>query len=139
MRPEDVRVLMRRNILELWAGGREELIAEFFVEDCVDHMPVPGQAAGHAGLRQVLRAFHHAFPDQTMELHGVLADGDFGVDFWTFSGTHTGDLPGIPATGRPVRFSGIDVARIAAGRITEIWHVEDMAALWRQLGIALPA
>jgi len=133
------RELMRTSITQLWAGGREELIPALFAEDCVDHMPVPGQRPGHDGLRDVLRAFHAAFPDQEMELHGVLEDGDFGVDFWTFRGTHTGDLPGIPATGRRVVFMGIDVARIGAdGRIAEIWHVEDMAALWRQLGVELP-
>lgn len=134
------RELMRRSILELWAGGREELIPELFAPDCVDRNPVPGQAPGHEGLRQVLRAFHAAFPDQEMELHGVLADGEFGVDFWRFTGTHTGELAGVAPTGRRVDFQGIDVARIRDGRIVEIWHVEDMLALWRQLGVErLPA
>ncbi len=69
-----------------------------------------------------------------MELHGTLADGDFGVDFWTFRGTHTGELDGVAPTGTVVEFGGIDVARIVDGRIKEIWHVEDMATMWRQLG-----
>jgi len=132
------RALMRRNIEELFAAGNAELIPEIYAEDVVDHNPVVGQRPGHDGLRDVLAAFHEAFPDQRMELHGTLADGEFGVDFWTFRATHTGAIDGVEATGNPVEFSGIDVARIVDGRIQEIWHVEDMAAMWRQLGASPP-
>jgi steroid delta-isomerase-like uncharacterized protein len=132
--PDEIRELMRRNIVELFATGDESLIPELYWPDVVDHNPVPGQRPGHDGLRDVLATFHHAFPDQEMELHRTLADGDHGVDVWTFRATHTGELDGIPATGRRVEFSGIDVARVVDGRIKEIWHVEDIASMWRQLG-----
>jgi len=125
---------MRRQIEDVFARNGQSLIADTYWEDIVDHNPIPGQRPGHDGLRDVLDVFHHAFPDQQMTLHGVLADGDMGVDFWTFRGTHTGDLDGWPATGKTVEFSGIDVARVVDGRIKEIWHVEDMATMWRQLG-----
>ena len=131
---EEIRELMRRNIEELFAKGDKDLIPEIYSPDVVDHNPVPGQRPGHDGLRDVLDAFHTAFPDQEMELHGTLADGVFGVDFWTFRATHLGELGGVPATGKRVEFKGIDVARIVDGRISEIWHVEDIDAMWRQLG-----
>ncbi len=124
---------MRRNIEELFAAGNTDLIPEIYAPDVVDHNPVPGQRSGHDGLRDVLAAFHEAFPDQEMELHGTLADGDFGVDFWTFRATHLASLDGSPPTGKRVEFSGIDVARVVDGRISEIWHVEDMAAMWHQI------
>jgi steroid delta-isomerase-like uncharacterized protein len=134
--PDDVRELMRRNIEELWGQSRRELIPELYAPDCVDHNPVPGQAPGHAGLYAVMDAFSTAFPDLAMTLHGTLADGDFGVDFWTFRATHSGELMGVPATGRRVEFSGIDVVRVGPdGRIAEIWHVEDLASMLTQLGV----
>ena len=129
-----IREVMRRNIEELFAVGNSELIEHLYWPDVIDHNPVPGQRPGYDGLRDVLATFHRAFPDQRMTLHGTLADGDFGVDFWTFRATHTGELDGWPATGRTVEFNGIDVAKIVGGRIKEIWHVEDMASMWRQLG-----
>ncbi len=128
------REVMRRNIEELFARGDAALIEELYWPDVVDHNPVPGQRAGHDGLRDVLAAFHSAFPDQQMQLHGTLADRDLAVDFWTFRATHTGALEDWPATGRVVTFQGIDVARIVDGRIKEIWHVEDVASMWAQLG-----
>ncbi len=132
--PDDIRALMRRLITELFAGGRAELIPELFWPDVIDHNPAPDQRPGHDGLRDVLETFHRAFPDQEMELHGTLADGEFGVDFWTFRGTHTGELNGVAPTGTRVEFTGIDIARVRDGRIAEMWHVEDMATMWTQLG-----
>jgi predicted ester cyclase len=70
-----------------------------------------------------------------MELLCTLADGDLAVDHWIFRGTHTGELDGVPPTGRRVEFGGFDLARIRNGRIAEIWHVEDMAAMWADLGL----
>lgn len=136
MSPDDVRELMRRNIEDLWGQSRRELIPELYAPDCVDHNPVPGQQPGHAGLYAVMDAFSTAFPDLEMTLQGTLADGPMGVDFWTFRATHTGALLGVPATGRRVEFQGIDVVRVGDdGRIAEIWHVEDLAAMLTQLGV----
>ncbi|MGY1670559.1 ester cyclase [Geodermatophilus sp. SYSU D00710] len=129
------REIMRRNIQELFAPGDAALIPELYATDVVDHNPVPGQRPGHDGLRDVLEVFHRAFPDQEMELLFTLADGDLAMDHWVFRGTHTGDLDGVPATGRRVEFRGFDLARIRDGRIAEIWHVEDMAAMWADLGL----
>lgn len=128
-----VRELLRRNICELWGQGREELLPELYAEDVVDHDPVQGQPPGLAGMLQVLREFHVAFPDLVMELHGAVVDGDHGTDWWTASGTHLGPLGPLPPTGRRVRFSGSDTVRVRDGRIVEIWHVEDLLALATQL------
>lgn len=136
MSPDDVRALMRRNITELWGKSRRELIPELYAPDCVDHNPVPGQLPGYPGLYAVMDAFTAAFPDLEMTLNGALADGDFGVDFWTFRATHSGELMGVPPTGRRVEFQGIDVVRVGGdGRIAEIWHVEDLATMLRQVGV----
>lgn len=129
-----VAEMLRVAITELWGRNRPELIPELYAESVVDHNPVPGQRPGHQGLRDVLAAFHVAFPDLTMELHGTIGDGDTGTDWWTFRGTHTGPLFELPPTGRRVEFAGIDVARVSGGLITEMWHVEDNLAMLRQLG-----
>jgi len=133
---EAVREIMRRNIQECFARGDVGLIAELYWEDVVDHNPVPGQRAGHDGLKDLIESFHPSFRDHEMELHGTLADGEFGVDFWTLRAVHTGGLDGEEGTEHPVEFQGIDVARIVDGRIKEIWHVEDLATMWRQIGYA---
>lgn len=131
--PGLVHELLRRNICQLWGEGRGELLPELYAEDVVDHDPVGGQEPGLPGMLRVLEQFHTAFPDLTMELHGTLADGDRGVDWWTFRGTHLGLLGTLAPTGRRVVFGGSDLVRVRDGRIAEIWHVEDVLALATQL------
>lgn len=132
------RELMRRMIEDVFATGDETLLAEVFAPDVVDHHPAPGQAPGRDGIAEVLRAFHAAFPDQRLALQGVVVDGDTAADWWEFTGTHTGPLLGVPPTGRRVTFRGCDVARIRDGRITEIWHVEELYQLPQQIDGPVP-
>ena len=60
------------------------------------------------------------------------------VTRWVGTGTQNGDLPGIPATGRPVRVPGIWMQRIADGKIVESWQVWDTLLMLQQLGV-IPA
>jgi predicted ester cyclase len=57
---------------------------------------------------------------------------------WTARGTHTGDLMGIPPTGREVTVTGIQVERIAGGKLVEGYGTFDALGMLQQLG-AVPA
>jgi len=129
-----IRELLRAQIEDVWGHGMTDLIDTNYAASCIDHMPVPGQAAGREAMKQVVRDFRQAMPDLTMTLTGTLAAGDIGVDFWTLHGTHTGALSGVEPTGRRVDIAGIDMVRVADGQIVELWHVEEMLQFWQQLG-----
>lgn len=126
--------VLREHLTELWGHGRLELAADLYAPDVVDHMPFPGQRPGVAGMLEVVRAIHLGFPDLEFTLHGVHAVGpDRALDVWTFRGTHRGEALGVPPTGRSVEFRGMDLVRVAGGRIAEVWHVEELYQLHRQL------
>lgn len=129
-----IRALLRAQIEDVWGKGMTELVDANYAPDCIDHMPIPGQAAGREAMKQVVHDFRDAMPDLTMTLTGMLAAGNIGVDFWTLRGTQTGALFGIEPTGRRIEISGIDMVRVADGRIVELWHVEEMLQFWQQLG-----
>ena len=131
---EGIRSLLHAQIEDIWGAGRTELVARNYAGDVVDHMPVPGQPAGRAALAEVVTAFRAGIPDLRMALHATLVAGDFGVDVWTLTGTHLGPLLGHPASGRPIAIAGIDMVRVAYGRIGELWHVEEMGLLLQQIG-----
>jgi predicted ester cyclase len=125
-----IRALLVQQIEGLWGRGELGLVERNYAADVVDHMPVPGQTGGLEAMREVVRLFRTAIPDLTMTLNATLAAGDLGVDVWTLRGTFAGPLFGQRPTGLPVRMSGIDMVRVGpAGRITDLWHVEEMAAL----------
>ena len=90
---------------------------------------------GVLGLFRMLRG---RLPDLHAEIHDQLVDGDKVVTRKTFHGTHSGELMGIPPTGREVAFDVIDIVRVRDGMMVEHWNVVDTMALMTQLG-AIPA
>jgi len=81
---------------------------------------------------------HKVWGDWRMTIDEMIAEGDRVMVRWTFHGTHQGQFHGLPPTGRPVTYSGINIFRVAGGRIVEIWDIYDRLWLWQQLGV-LPA
>ncbi len=82
--------------------------------------------------------FTTAFPDSRISVDGCITEGDTVATRWTLTGTHRGTFQGIPATGRTVKFTGIEYNRVVDGLLAEHWSMFDNVALLRQLG-ALPA
>ena len=54
---------------------------------------------------------------------------------WTATGTHKGEMMGIPATGKQVTITGFDEFRISGGKITEMWQNYDQLGMMQQLGV----
>lgn len=131
---ETSRELIRLQIEELWGRGRTELVHDIYAPDVTDHMPLPDQPSGLDALAEVVERFHAAIPDLEIEVHGIVADGERASDFWTLTGHHTGtELMGMKASGNALRFSGLDWIRQRDGRITDIWHTEELALMEDQL------
>ena len=57
----------------------------------------------------------------------------------TLCGSPRRGLSKIPATGKRVSFHGIDMMRYKGGKVAEVWHYGDDAAVMSQLGVKLPA
>ena len=106
--------------------------------DTVDHNPNPGQAPGLEGVKQVFGGFRAAFPDLTLTVEDMIAEGDKVVSRLTIRATHRGDFQGIPATGKQVTQTGIDILRIAGGKVVERWGEFDNLGLLQQLGVVPP-
>jgi len=90
-----------------------------------------------AAWSEFMSAFTAAFPDSRISIESCIAEGDTVVSRWTLTGTHQGQFQGIPATGRPVKFNGIEFNKVIAGNIVEHWSMFDNLALLRQIG-AMP-
>ncbi|WP_169980131.1 ester cyclase [Tautonia rosea] len=77
-----------------------------------------------------------AFRDVHVTTEEMIAEGDKVVTLWTFKGTHLGEFWGIPATGKSVSWTGIDIYTIKDGRITTHVRKSDILGLLQQLGAA---
>jgi predicted ester cyclase len=90
------------------------------------------------GFRQLGQLMLSAFTGGGATVEDMIVNGDMVVSRLTFRGTHTGDLMGMPPTGKSVAVAETIVDRIANGQIVESWRLFDQMALMQQLG-ALPA
>jgi len=79
-----------------------------------------------------------AFPDRVDVIEDIIAEDDRVGMLWRLTGTHQGNLFGIPATGRRVDIHEIGLFRLADGRITQGWFMADEMGLLKQLGTQLP-
>ncbi|MDP8951660.1 MAG: ester cyclase, partial [Actinomycetota bacterium] len=70
-------------------------------------------------------------------IEDLFAEGDKAVLRFTFRGTHQGEFMGNAPTGKRVTMAGIDIFRIADGKIVELWGQEDVLGMMQQLG-AIP-
>ncbi|MFD8478471.1 ester cyclase [Kitasatospora sp. NPDC059673] len=138
MSVEENKSLVRRFYREIDAGNLEAM-DELVSEDYVDHSPppFPGLAPGREGLKQAFRLFWEATPG-VHEIEDQIAEGDKVVTRLTGRGTSVGDLPGIPATGRPITMTATVVHRIENGKLAEKWSDKDILGFLQQLDVIPP-
>ena len=73
--------------------------------------------------------------DRVDTIEDLIAKGDRVWAVWTMRGTHTGQLFGIPATGRPIEVLETGIWRLQGGLVAEAWFFGDELRLLRQLGV----
>ena len=115
-------------------GGFSEGLAADFVE----HEVTPGLAPTKEGVKQFFRMQLAAFPDLRMTAEDVFASGDKAVARVRFTGTQRGEFMGMPASGKKVDVSLIDVFLFGGdGLVHEHWGVIDALLMMQQVG-AIP-
>ena len=135
MSEDQNRELVRRLNQEFHNQGRiHEVIQACFAPDFVNHSAPPGLPPTREGNELFSMAFRQAFPDYQVTIHDVIVEGDKVVTRKTFAGTQRAEWMGVPASGRQISFGGIDIVRIAGGRVVEHWGEFDMLTLVQQIG-----
>jgi steroid delta-isomerase-like uncharacterized protein len=98
-----------------------------------DTLPAP--IVGRDSYRQAMRMYIAAFPDLHFTVDQLLPSGDYVVSRYTATGTHRGELSGIPATNRRAETHGCTIAEIRNGKAIRTWGYWDTGHLLRQLGV----
>jgi len=127
----------RRFFEEVWNKGNFQAADQIVAPDYVDHDAITSKT-GPEGVREEVSLFRNAFPDLIFAIEDVITEGDKVVTRISATGTHKGDLAGIPATGRRGAITGIVITRYESGKAAEAWVHFDFLGLYRQLG-AIPA
>ncbi len=89
-------------------------------------------------LKQHIQMFETAFPGYQLSEEDMIAEGDRVAVRSIMTGTHQGELMGIPPTGKNVTVPLMIMYRISEEKIVEFWINADTLGLLQQLG-AVPA
>ena len=126
----------QRRLYELLNAGDIEGFGALLADGFVEHEETPGLAPTREGVMEFFRMYRAAFPNLRFDLEDVVASGDKVVMRARATGTHQGELMGIPPTGKDVDVQLIDIMRFNEdGLVAEHWGVVDMLAMMQQLGV----
>lgn len=131
------KLILRRFFEELFNQGNLAAADEIVSTNYLNHNAAPGETPGRAGLTQFVTSLHTAFRDLNFTLEDQVAEGDKVVTRWSATGIHQGEFAGIPATGKPVVITAINIHRVVDDHIQEGWLNWDALGLLQQLG-AMP-
>lgn len=132
---EENKALVRRSFEEVWNDKNLDALDEIVAADAVDHSRPPGFPQGVEGSKAFIGMYLSAFPDTKMTIEDMIAAGDKVITRWVATGTHDGELMGIPPTGKHVTVTGMGIDRISGGKIVESWGEFDALGMMQQLGV----
>lgn len=95
----------------------ERLAALFSDQVAIVH-PGIGPVVGRDANVGLIRFIVAAISGYARTVENLIVEGESGAFCFTITGTHTGDLPGYPATGSPVEIAGAMFFQVSAGQLT---------------------
>ena len=127
--------LVRRAFEEVANKGDLAVVDEIIAPDFVRHDLGGGpDLVGPEGVRRLITAQRAAFPDLQLAIEHMIVQGDMAVARYTGRGTHQGPFLGVAPTGKQVTWAGVNIYRIAGGKLAETWQLADMLGIMRQIG-----
>jgi predicted ester cyclase len=78
-----------------------------------------------AGVAELAIVFYGAFPDIRQTVEAVVSDENMAALRFSATGTRTGELMGMPPTGKRINISGMCMFQITHGKVTEWAEVFD--------------
>lgn len=109
-------------------GAMDALLAP----DVSAHGLPPELGTGAAAMKGSATVMHAALRDCQPEIEDLVAENDRVAVRFTARATHTGELFGVPPSGRTVTMTGIEIYRVMGGRIVEYWGEVNMSDLFAE-------
>ena len=139
------KALVRRHFDEILNEGNLAVCDEIVAADYVEHAAAPfapaapGRVNGPQAMRGTVRWLREQFPDLTMTVEQLVAEGDMVVALVSSEGTNLGKLNGvIPPTGRRFSARQSHWFRVQDGKLAEHWATRDDLPAMLQLGVIAP-
>jgi steroid delta-isomerase-like uncharacterized protein len=129
--------VVRREYDEAWNQKNLDVIDEIYAPDYVGWDPRQ-VVEGSEGFKQMLQMMFIGVPDVQMTIEDIFASGDRVAVRWSTTSTHTGDLMGIPPSGKDAGTTGLIIYRLENGKIVEHWCIWDFFGMMQKIGVIPP-
>jgi len=119
-----------------WSSHDTEKVLSLFSDDCVyEDVTFGAINRGKKELRAFADGVFAGVPDFKVDLTARFVAGTWAGMEWVMSGTHKGDFPGMPATGKRFSIRGVTILELQAGKIRRNSDYWDAASVMRQVGL----
>ena len=125
-----------RAFYDFWNTGDAALLKQAIAENFTDRTLPPGRPQGPEGPVFASRQFRAAVPDLTVTVVKMIVADNYVTVHMSFTGHFTGAFGGTQGKGQPIDFIATDLVKVANGRITDNWHIEDNLTLLQEMGVA---
>ncbi|MCB1649084.1 MAG: ester cyclase [Gammaproteobacteria bacterium] len=129
--------ILQSFIQKVWNEGDVNAIAGYIADTyTVMHDPGDpwdGMALDVAGFQHRVSSSRAPVPDQVFEIQELYENENSVCITWLWSGTHLGEIAGIPPSGKTLRMSGATVYYFQNDRITGHWQITDRLGVFQQL------
>lgn len=112
------REIVRRFYAEAVGQGDASCLDQIAHEDVLDDPPPPfARSVGRAALGETLRTFRAALEGFRVEVRDVVVQGDSAFVHARYQGDSRGELFGLPATGRRVSWSALELLDVSGSKL----------------------
>jgi steroid delta-isomerase-like uncharacterized protein len=105
----------------------EQVLAFVSPEIRYEDVPTSTVSEGPDGVKQFFGGVWSAIPDMQMVPTKVFKTENAITAEWISTGTHSGDFPGLPATGNHFHIRGISIIELAGDRVRRVSDYWDLA------------
>ena len=138
MSKEEVKARFHRFNEEVYNKGNMDGWDELFSQDYVEHTYPFGDVGPLKAVKETLTKLKSGASDYRATIDELIVEGDTVVMRFHSEGTHTGELLGIPATGKKFIIRGCCAYHMVNGKVVECYIYNDWLGLLMQLGVVPP-
>ena len=138
---EHNKTLVQRIHAEISKGNQkifDEVLSPDYVRHCQAMPPEFQELHGTDKFKTFIADFLTAVPDCNDSVLFVIAEDDKVAYVTKMTGTQTGPMGELPASGKEFTLTNIVIHRVADGKIAETWVSWDNVAMLTQLGFFPP-
>ena len=127
---------MLREYYASWGTGNPENIVRYFEETSIfEDLAFQARFEGINGIREFAKLTYNGAPDFKVEPTRIVVQGSSAAAAWLMSGTHSGDMPNLPATGNRFEVRASSIIRVEEEKIIEIVDYWNLISFKQAVGL----